>query len=95
MVRYSLYQGGCRLIFASDTFFVCGKICMLYCFTGMICVSVAVVGDNGGTLSGRPHDTWHIICRIFFALKARLLQSLLVTAIIVISWSMDEVFAHS
>ena len=47
MVRYSLYRGGRRLIFASDKFCVCGQEFMPYCFIGMICVSMAVVGDNG------------------------------------------------
>ena len=52
MVRYSLCQGGRRLIFASDKFCVCRQKFMLYCFTGMIFVSMAVVGDNGRPLSG-------------------------------------------
>ena len=52
MVRYSLYRGGRRLIFASDQFCVCGQEFMLYCFTGMICISMTVVGDSGIPLSG-------------------------------------------
>ena len=52
MVRYSLYRGGRRLIFASDKFCVCGQEFMLYCFTDMICVFRAVVGDNGRPLAG-------------------------------------------
>ena len=52
MVRYSLYRGGCRLIFASDKICVCGQESMLYCFTDVICVSMAVVGDNGRPLAG-------------------------------------------
>ena len=52
MVRYSLYRGGRRLIFASDIFCVCGQEFMLYCFIDMICVSMAVVGDNGRPLTG-------------------------------------------
>ena len=66
MVRYSLYRGGRRLIFASDNFCVCGREFMLYCFTDMICVSTAVVGDNGKLLAGLPCDLWHFICRIHF-----------------------------
>ena len=46
MVRYSLCQGERRLIFTLDKFCVCGQGFMLYCFTGMLCVSMAVVGDN-------------------------------------------------
>ena len=46
MVRYSLYRGGVGF-FASDNFCVCGQEFMLYCFTDMICVSMAVVGDTG------------------------------------------------
>ena len=38
---------------------------MLY-FTGMICVSMAVVGDNGRSLSGLPRNLWHFTCRIIF-----------------------------
>ena len=49
------------LIFASDKLCVCRQEFMLYCFTGMICVSMAVVGDNG-----RACDLWHFICRISF-----------------------------
>ena len=52
MVRYSLYQGGRSLIFASDQFYVRGQYFMLYCFTDMICVSMAAAGDNGRPLSG-------------------------------------------
>ena len=52
MVRHSLYQGGRMLIFASDKLCVCGQEFMLYCFTDVICVSMAVVGDNGRPLSG-------------------------------------------
>ena len=52
MVRYSLYQGERMLIFASDKFCVCGQKCMLYYFTDMILVSMAVVGDNGRPLAG-------------------------------------------
>ena len=51
MVRYSLYHGERRLTFASDNFCVCGQGFMLYCFTGVNCVSMAVVVDNGGPLS--------------------------------------------
>ena len=40
------------LIFAPDKFCVCGEEFMLYCFTGMICVSMAVVGGNGRPLAG-------------------------------------------
>ena len=64
MVRHSLYQGGRRLIFASDQLRVCGQEFILNCFTGMICVSMAVLGDNGRPLSGWPRDVWHFICRI-------------------------------
>ena len=63
MVRYALCQGGRRLIFTSDKFCVCGQEFMLYCFTDMICVSTAVVGDNGRPLSGCPRDLWRFICR--------------------------------
>ena len=52
MVRYSLYQGGCRLIFASDNFCVYGQELMPFRFTDTICVPMAVVGDNGRPLSG-------------------------------------------
>ena len=52
MVRYSLYQEGRMLTFASDELCVCGQELVLYCFTGMLCVSRAVVGDNGRPLSG-------------------------------------------
>ena len=52
MVRYSLYRGGRRLIFASDKFCVCGQEFILYCFTDMIFVYMAVVGDNGRPLAG-------------------------------------------
>ena len=52
MVRFSLYQGGRRLILASNNFCVCGQEFMLNCFTGMMCISMAVVGDNGRPLSG-------------------------------------------
>ena len=52
MVKYSLYQGERMVIFASDKFCVCGQECLPYCFTGMICVSMTVVGDNGRPLSG-------------------------------------------
>ena len=52
MARYSLYQGGRQLIFASDIFCVCGEEFMLYYFTGMIYAPMAVVEDNGRPLSG-------------------------------------------
>ena len=52
MVKYSLYQEGRMLIFASDKICVCGQEFMLYGFTDMICVSLAVVGDNERPLSG-------------------------------------------
>ena len=66
MVRCSLYRGGRRLIFASDKFCVCRQEFVLYCFTDMICVSIAVVGDKGRPLAGWPCDLWHFICRISF-----------------------------
>ena len=51
MVRYSLYRGGRMLIFASDKFCVCGQEFRLYCFTNMICASMAVVGVKGRPLA--------------------------------------------
>ena len=39
------------IIFASDKLCVCGPEFMLYCFTGMIYVSMAVVGDGGRSLA--------------------------------------------
>ena len=52
IVRYSLYQGGNRLTFASDKFLVCGQEFMLYRVADMICVSMVVVGDIMRPLSG-------------------------------------------
>ena len=52
MVRHSLSHGGRRLMFASDTFCICGQEVMLYCFTSMIYASMAAVVDNGKPLSG-------------------------------------------
>ena len=52
MVRYSLFRVGRRLIFAADILCVCGQEFMLYCFTDMIYVSMAIVEDNGRPLAG-------------------------------------------
>ena len=52
MVRYSLYRGRRGLIFESDIFCVCGQEFSLYCLTDMICVCIAIVGDNGRPLAG-------------------------------------------
>ena len=52
MVRYSLHQGGRRLIFGSDKLCVCGQEFTICYFTVIICGSMTVVGDNGRPLSG-------------------------------------------
>ena len=72
MVRYSLYRGGRRLIFASEKFCVCGQEFVLQCFTDMICVSMAVVGDNGRPLPGDLAISGILSVALIFALMARL-----------------------
>ena len=96
MVRYSLYQGGRRLIFLLDKFCVRGQKCMPYCFTDMI-YQVCIYGGSRGQretfVRVTSRSMAYYLSQLVFALKARLLQSL-VGISIVVSGSMEEVFAH-
>ena len=79
--------------FASEKICVCGQEFKLYCFTDMICVSIAVVGDNGRTLSGLHCDLWHFICRISFHPDGAAVVIFFVITMVV-RGSTEEVFAH-
>ena len=73
MVRDSSYRAGRRLIFAADKFCVYGQKLMLCCFTDMICVSMAKVGDNGRPLPSDLANPGILSVALLFALMARLL----------------------
>ena len=65
---------------------------MLFRFTVMMCVSIAVVGSKLDFLSGRPRDLWHCIFRQFFFSRRELLCNLFYDCSSF--GSLGEVFAH-
>ena len=71
MVRYSLYQGGRRPIFALDKLCVCRQEFMLYCFNDVTRVSMAVAGETFVRVTSRSLAFY--LPQLFLALMARLL----------------------
>ena len=70
----------------------CGKGCMLFRFTVMMCLSIAVVGGKLRCLSGRPRDLWHCIFRDGFCFLGANYCNLFYDCSSL--GSLGEVFAH-
>ena len=70
----------------------CGKGCMLFRFTVMMCVSIAAAGSKLSFLSGRPRDLWHYICRHSFCFLGANYCNLFYDCSSL--GSLGEVFAH-